>query len=224
VRVDDAERDYDACFGVNTTGAVTVANACRQHGIQYVTYSSDLVFDGSQDTPYTETDTPRPLNVYGASKAEAERRVLESMPTALVVRTSAFFGPWDAHNFVVQTLQSIRSGRRVAAAGDIVVSPTYVPDLVNATLDLLMDGESGLWHLANGGTATWFDFACEAAEACGERVDLIDRVSASDLGWPAARPSYSALASVRGEVMRPRDQALAAFAQQQEWRHYKATA
>jgi dTDP-4-dehydrorhamnose reductase len=125
---------------------------------------------------------------------------------------------------VVQTLQSIQRGERVAAAGDIVVSPTYIPDLVNATLDLLMDGETELWHLANGGTATWFDFACEAAEACGERIDLIDRVSASELGWPAARPSYSALASVRGDVMRPRDQALAAFAQQQEWRDLKATA
>jgi dTDP-4-dehydrorhamnose reductase len=224
VRVDDAESDCDACFGVNTVGAVAIAAACRQHGVQYVTYSSDLVFDGSRATPYTESDTPRPLNVYGASKAEAERRVLETMPGALVIRTSAFFGPWDAHNFVVQTLQSIRRGRRVAAVGDIVVSPTYVPDLVNATLDLLMDGETGLWHLANSGTATWFDFACEAAEACGERIDLIERVSASDVGWPAARPCYSALASVRGELMRPRAQALAAFAKNQEWRDRLVTA
>jgi dTDP-4-dehydrorhamnose reductase len=224
VRVDDAESDCDACFGVNTVGAVAIAGACQQHGLQYVTYSSDLVFDGSRATPYTESDTPRPLNVYGASKAEAERRVLETMPDALVIRTSAFFGPWDAHNFVVQTLQSIRRRRRAAAVGDIVVSPTYVPDLVNATLDLLMDGETGLWHLANSGTATWFDFACEAAEACGERIDLIDRVSASDVGWPAARPSYSALASLRGEVMRPRAQALAAFAKNREWRDHLVTA
>ena len=218
VRVDDAESDCDACFGVNTIGAVTVANACQQYGIPCVTYSSDLVFDGSQATPYTETGTPRPLNVYGASKAEAERRILEVMPGALVIRTSAFFGPWDAHNFVVQTLQAIRRGERVSAAGDIVVSPTYVPDLVNATLDLLMDGETGLWHLANGGETTWFDFACEAAVACGERTNLIHRVSAAELGRPAARPSYSALASVRGEVMRPRDRALAAFAEHPDWR------
>jgi dTDP-4-dehydrorhamnose reductase len=224
VRVDDAERDCDACFGVNTIGAVTVAGACQQHGIPYVTYSSDLVFDGSRATPYTEADTPRPLNVYGASKAEAERRVLETMPGALVIRTSAFFGPWDAHNFVVQTLQAIRRGQRVSAAGDIVVSPTYVPDLVDATLDLLMDGETGLWHLANGGATTWFDFACEAAEVCGERTELIQRVATSELGWPAARPSYSALASVRGEVMRPRDKALAAFAENQEWRDRLVTA
>ena len=223
VRVDAAENDCDACFGVNTIGAVTVAGACQQYGIPYVTYSSDLVFDGSQATPYTEADTPRPLNVYGASKAEAERRVLEIMPGALVIRTSAFFGPWDAHNFVVQTLQAIRRGERVGAVDDIVVSPTYVPDLVNATLDLLMDGETGLWHLANGGSATWFDFACEAAEACGERTTLIHRLSAAELGWPAARPAYSALASVRGDVMRARDRALAAFAEHQEWRNQLVT-
>ena len=218
VRVDDAENDCDACYRVNTVGAVTVAAACQQYGIPYVTYSSDLVFDGLRATPYTETDTPRPLNVYGVSKAEAERRVFGTMPGALVIRTSAFFGPWDAHNFVVQTLQAIRRNERVAAIDDIVVSPTYVPDLVDATLDLLIDGETGLWHLANGGVTTWFEFAREAAEACGERTNLIHRVSAAELGWPAVRPSYSALASVRGEVMRPRDQALAAFAEHQEWR------
>jgi dTDP-4-dehydrorhamnose reductase len=212
VRVDDAERESDACFGVNTIGAVSVAIACQQHGVPYVTYSSDLVFDGSRATPYTEADAPRPLNVYGASKAEAERRVLEVMPGALVIRTSAFFGPWDAHNFVVKTLQTIRRGERVKAVADVVVSPTYIPDLVHATLDLLIDGETRLWHLANRGTASWYEFACEAALACGERVDLIERVSAAELGWPAARPSYSALTSVRGGVMRPREEALAAFA------------
>jgi dTDP-4-dehydrorhamnose reductase len=224
VRVDDAERECDVCFDVNTIGAVTVAAACREQGIPYVTYSSDLVFDGMRDTPYTEADRPRPLNVYGASKAEAERRVLEVMPGALVIRTSAFFGPWDAHNFVVQTLSAIRRGQRVTAVDDIVVSPTYVPDLVNATLDLLVDGESGLWHLANGGSATWFEFACEAAEACGERTTLIERVSAAHVDWPAARPSYSALASVRGTVMRPRGEALSAFAAHAEWRASTAAA
>ena len=224
VRVDEAERDFDACFDVNTTGAVSMATACRDYGVPLVTYSSDLVFDGARDTPYTEHDTPRPLNIYGASKAEAERRVLEILPTALVIRTSAFFGPWDEHNFVAQALRSVRGGLRFRAVDDIVVSPTYVPDLVHATLDLLIDGESGIWHLANDGAATWFDFAREAAEMCGERVDLIDRVSAATVGWPATRPAYSALASVRGQVMRRREDALAAFAEHDESRVYEATA
>ena len=224
VRVDDAERESAACYGVNTTAAVSIAEACGRHHLPCATFSSDLVFDGLLGKPYTEDDQPRPLNVYGASKAEAERRIRVVNPDALVIRTSAFFGPWDEHNFVFHTLRALRDGRRFRAAGDIVVSPTYVPDLVNTTLDLLIDGETGLWHLANGGTTTWFEFAMQAAEACGERTDLIERVRATELGWPAPRPSFSALASVRGSVMRPMPDALAAFAEHREWRALEATA
>ncbi|MBY0497975.1 MAG: dTDP-4-dehydrorhamnose reductase [Cyanobacteria bacterium] len=212
VRVDDAEQDSEACYGINTVGAANVAAACRQRGVRLISYSSDLVFGGDRDQPYTEKDSPRPLNVYGASKAEGERRVLDLMPEALVVRTSAFFGPWDTSNFVVQTLDAIRQGRRWRAAADVVVSPTYVPDLANAALDLLFDGESGIWHLSNEGPISWFEFARSAAAACGEPGDLIEPASAAALGWPAPRPSYSALSSVRGRVMRSTADALSAFA------------
>ena len=82
VRVDDAEEDSDACYGVNSVGAGNVAAACRQRGVRLISYSSDLVFGGDRDHPYTEEDEPRPLNVYGASKAEGERRVLDAMPRA----------------------------------------------------------------------------------------------------------------------------------------------
>jgi dTDP-4-dehydrorhamnose reductase len=212
VRVDDAERDSETCFNVNTAGAVHVARACQDLGVGLVTYSSDLVFDGRRDRPYTEDDEPRPLSVYGASKAEAERRVLDVMPGALVVRTSAFFGPWDAHNFVVRTLETLYRGEVWRAAADVIVSPTYVPDLVDATLDLLLDRESGIWHLTNSGAMSWYVFAQTAALACGAPVDLIEPAKASELGWPAPRPAYSALASVRGQVMRSTADAVAAFA------------
>jgi len=213
VRVDDAERDSEACFGVNTIGAENVARVCRQLGLPLVSYSSDLVFDGNRDRPYTESDTPHPLSVYGASKAEAERRVLSIMPNALVVRTSAFFGPWDTSNFVMQALAAVRQGRRWRAASDIVVSPTYLPDLVNAVLDLLLDGESGIWHLSNDGAMSWFECARAAVAACGEDARLVEPIAAAALGWPAPRPAYSALASARGEVMRATPDALDAFAQ-----------
>ena len=212
VRVDDAEQDTAACFGVNTTAAVHIATVCAELDVPLLTYSSDLVFDGVTDRPYTEHDLPHPLNVYGASKAEAERRVLAVMPGALVVRTSAFFGPWDSNNFVARGLAAIRSGEPWRAACDVVVSPTYVPDLVNAALDLLQDREHGIWHLSNDGPLTWFAFAQSAAVACGDAVDLIEPASLSDLGWPAPRPAYSALASVRGNVMRSTAEAVAAFA------------
>jgi dTDP-4-dehydrorhamnose reductase len=212
VRVDDAERDSQACFEINAAGAAHVAAACLDQGLPLVTYSSDLVFDGVQGRPYTEFDAPRPLSVYGASKAEAERRVLEILPSALVVRTSAFFGPWDGANFVTRALQAIGRGESCPAAVDVVVSPTYVPDLAHATLDLLLDGESGLWHLTNEGAMSWYELARHAASACGLPVDRIESVPADELGWSAARPAYSALSSVRGRLMRSTHDAVSAFA------------
>ena len=212
VRVDDAERESQGCFDVNATGAGHIATACRDQGVRLVTYSTDLVFDGQQGRPYTELDAPRPLNVYGASKAEAERLVLAILPSALVVRTSAFFGPWDGSNFLIRSLRALGRGESCPAAADVIVSPTYVPDLAHATLDLLLDGERGLWHLANEGAMSWYEFARDAAVACGLPVHGIQAVAADDIGWRAPRPAYSALSSGRGRLLRSTHEAIAAFA------------
>jgi dTDP-4-dehydrorhamnose reductase len=211
VRVDDAERDAEACRRSNVAGAVNLAATCRRHGVPLVTFSSDLVFDGHQRRPYTESDETRPLNVYGTTKAEAERRVLELLPDALVIRTSAFFGPWDDYNFLAAVFRALDGGTQFQAAADSVVSPTYVPDLVHATLDLLIDGEHGLWHLANDGAVTWFEFARAAAERSDRQADLIAPVQTSQACGPAVRPLYSALSSCRGRLLRPLDEALGAF-------------
>ena len=212
VRVDEAQGDSEACFDVNTRAAVNIAAICAELHLPLASFSSDLVFDGLTSRPYTEEDSPNPLSVYGASKAQAEQGIRQVMPEALIVRTSAFFGPWDSHNFVAQALSAIKNGDRWRAAADIVVTPTYVPDLVNAALDLLQDRERGIWHLSNEGPVSWYELARCAAAACGARVDLIDRAYSIDLGWPAPRPAYSALGSTRGKAMRSTPDALAAFA------------
>ncbi|HET7698739.1 MAG TPA: family 1 glycosylhydrolase, partial [Vicinamibacterales bacterium] len=212
VRVDAAEHDGEGCRRANVTGAVNLAAACRRRRVPFVTFSSDLVFDGRAGRPYVEEDEPNPINVYGVSKMEAERRVLDLADDALVIRTSAFFGPWDDYNFLVCLLRALDAGEPFRAAGDTTVSPTYVPHLVHGTLDLLIDGARGIWHLANDGAVTWFDFACAAAEAAGRSVDLIERVAAAAVWSPAPRPAYSALASSRGAMMPPLAAALGAFA------------
>ena len=140
VRVDDAESEEPRCFRENADGAATVAAGCSRRETALVTFSSDLVFDGRKGCPYLEDNAVAPLSVYGRSKAEGERRVLETYPKALVVRTSAFFGPWDEHNFVAVTLAALERGEAVAVAADSVITPTYVPALVDTTLDLLIDG------------------------------------------------------------------------------------
>jgi dTDP-4-dehydrorhamnose reductase len=210
VRVDDAERDRDTCFGQNTKGAANLAKACAARGIKFVTFSSDLVFDGKKGMPYIESDPVLPQNVYGESKARAEREVLSAHPGALVVRTSAFFGPWDSYNFVTLTLQSlVESGRALATDAEIV-SPTYVPDLVNACLDLLIDGEAGIWHLANQGAKSWYEFARMAADMAGLDPNGVQ----SDLPkYPgrARRPAYSALTSERSLLLPTLENALARY-------------
>lgn len=211
VRVDDAEQDAEKCMRENATGAITLAQACARSGIKLVTFSSDLVFDGKKQTPYVETDETSPLNVYGQSKAEAEREVLSRLPDALVVRTSAFFGPWDKYNFVTMALRTIASGHCFRAANDGYISPTYVPDLVHATLDLLIDNEQGIWHLANTSALTWADFARSAAEATGLDSSLVEACSTQSLNLTARRPRYSVLTSERGSLLPSLDDALARY-------------
>ncbi|MBW4451895.1 MAG: sugar nucleotide-binding protein [Nostoc indistinguendum CM1-VF10] len=211
VRVDDAEREPHVCIQVNAEGPAILAAACAQHNVPLLTFSSDLVFDGAVSNPYVETDTVAPLNVYGCSKVLAEKLVLQAYPAALVIRTSAFFGPWDDYNFVTIALRQLSAGNNFIAAEDGIVSPTYVPDLVHASLDLLIDGESGLWHLANKSAIAWADFARLAAKQAGVSVSNLISVPTEQLGLTAPRPTYSVLGSSRGEFMPSLDNAISRY-------------
>ena len=209
VRVDDAEHDPQH-WRDNALGPIVLAETCARHGIPVLTFSSDLVFDGGQRHPYGEGDSAHPLNAYGRAKQHVEK-ALQQQPQALVVRTAAFFGPWDEHNFITQGLGALRRGEPWRAVDDQTVSPTYVPDLVHASLDLLIDGEQGLWHLANQGAVTWHALACRAAEAAGLPRHLVHRIDSSEARQRAPRPAYSALTSERGAVMPALDLALQRF-------------
>lgn len=211
VRVDEAEQEPSACRRGNTTGAVVLAAICRQRGIQLLTFSSDLVFDGETKRPYVESDPVNPLNVYGRTKAEAERRVLALAPSALVIRTSAFFGPWDRANFVTQVLDRLATGATVRASADAIVSPTYVPDLVDRSLDLLIDGAAGIHHVANRGALTWFELARIAATVAGLNPNAVEGCQRLVSRAAAVRPSYSALGSERGPMLPPLEESLARY-------------
>ena len=201
VRVDAAETDAARQWRENALGPVILAEACKRHGVQLMCFSSDLVFDGTKHQPYVETDQPQPLNAYGRAKFEAERGIMASSPKALVIRSAAFFGPWDSNNFITAGLLGLRKGQPWRAASDQNISPTYVPDLVHGALDLLIDGECGIWHLVNQGAASWFQLACMAAEAARLDTGLVQAVPGVKLGQRAVRPSFSVLGSRRGQLM-----------------------
>ncbi|MDB5221841.1 MAG: sugar nucleotide-binding protein [Chitinophagaceae bacterium] len=208
VRVDDAETEIEKCFNDNSRAVNLLAGACKKYGIQFMTFSSDLVFDGTKQHPYVEGDKINPLNIYGRSKAEAESVVLNINPNTLVIRTSAFFGPWDEYNFVSNVINTLSANNNFAAASDIFISPTYVPDLVNVSLDLLVDNEKGIWHLANNGEITWANLARKVSDKAGLDTDLVEGQPIHLLNWKALRPKYSVLKSEKGILLPTLDNAL----------------
>lgn len=214
VRVDDAEHDARQ-WRENAIGPAVLAAECELRSVRLLTFSSDLVFDGEkEEPPYLESDRPNPLNAYGRSKLAAERAVMDRCEQALVVRTAAFFGPWDRYNFLTMGLDAIRRGEPWRAARDQRVSPTYVPDLVHASLDLLVDGVSGVWHVTNRGAVSWAELAQWTAEAAGLDVGLVEAVEGACLGHTAPRPRNVPLASERGCVMPTLEHALESYLHQ----------
>lgn len=208
VKVQEAEFKSQACFLANTTGAVHLAQACHKAGIRYVTFSSDLVFNGHKNAPYVESDHVQPTSVYGHSKAQAEQAISRLSSNALIIRTSAFFGPWDKAHFIWHVLKSLQDNRSFQASTHIV-SPTFVPDLVQNSLDILIDGERGIWHLANQGSVSWYDLACLVAERAGYSKRLIRK--------DASLPLNHTLVSERGFIMPSLDHALERYFESEQF-------
>jgi hypothetical protein len=123
-------------------------------------------------------------------------RVDEILPEALIVRTAAFFGPWDRSNILTRALAALRAGRDWTVPGAII-SPTYVPDLANTALDLLIDGERGVWHLANGGAVSWLEFVHRGAALMG-----VDTTKLREEQEQAGR-LYRVLGNQRGTLLPP---------------------
>jgi dTDP-4-dehydrorhamnose reductase len=208
VDVDTAEKEVKDCLKANFKGPVILADLCAQKNIRFMTFSSDLVFDGKKPSPYTEHDPVAPLSSYGKSKVKAEKKIQELNPEALIIRTSSFFGPWDESNFVYSTLKSLTEQRTVKVAKDVKVCATYLPDLVHESLNMLMDEESGIFHLTNDGVTTWAELAYKIAEIAQLDNSLIDAVPVKEMGLTALRPNNSALVSEKGVQMPALDDAL----------------
>ncbi len=210
-RVDDAEANPQRCSRINTEAAHLLARECAERGIKLLTFSSDLVFDGTKNHPYVESDAPVPLNQYGCSKARAERSVVASFASALIVRTGPIFSAWDQRHFLSRALHALRNDQPFRALGDMIVSPTYLPDLVHASLDLLIDYESGIWHLANVGQTSWAELAQEAARLADVPTRTLEVCDLRDLNLPARRPAFAALTSERAVLLPTLQDALARF-------------
>ena len=212
VKVDEAESNRNLCFKENVQGAINLAKVCQDRGIKLINYSSDLVFDGTNPGAYLESHQVSPVCVYGESKAECERKVLSIYPGSLIIRTSSFFGPWDRHNFITKTLQALVSNKEVLVPNDMLISPTYVPDLANESLNLLVDEEKGILHLTNIGEVSWEQFASMAVQSAKDKLrinpKLIRGIRSEELNYPAKRPRMSVLRSEKIMLLPPLEDAL----------------
>ncbi len=151
-----------------------------------------------------------PLNIYGASKAKADALLLQ-MAMPLVIRTAAFFAPFDTHNFAHHLVAKLRRGKTFLASSQHEVSPTYVPHLANVVLNLTIDGAHGIWHISNGEMLSWHAFAHELSAVCRLNMRHIGSASPDELGWIASRPRRSGLRSIDGQIAPKLGPALDAF-------------
>jgi dTDP-4-dehydrorhamnose reductase len=217
--VDACETQRDESFRANALAPGWLAESCYRAGVKLVHVSTDYVFDGESQEPYSERSPTGPRTAYGEGKLEGERAVLAAAPDALVVRTSWVFGP--GKNFVQAILRQARLRRSGEVSGplrvvdDQVGSPTYADDLAVGILALLDRGARGVYHLANTQRSTWWDFAREILDQSGYEGLVVDRIKTADLDLPAHRPANSVLdcsrAAALGISMRPWRQALRAY-------------
>ncbi|MDB4991727.1 MAG: hypothetical protein JWN04_6905 [Myxococcaceae bacterium] len=199
-RYELAEATPELCLQANASGPMVLAEECQERGLRFLTFSSNHVFDGRHQRPYVESDPVAPFSIYGKTQAQAERSILELDASALIVRTSCLFGAEGApKSQLAGAVFELLRGRPVQLPFQATISPTYVHDLVTASLDLLVDGASHLFHLANEGALSAHEFLRVIARAAGlsEALVLEHDTPESTL----AHPSYGVLGSERGRHM-----------------------
>jgi dTDP-4-dehydrorhamnose reductase len=189
--VDDAEQAWRRAFLVNGTGVRNLALAANGIGAVLVHYSTDYVFDGTLQRPYTIADHPHPVNRYGESKLLGEHAVRDLAGKYFLVRVSWVFGKGNA-NFAQKVLEWSRNNRTLRIVDDQVSAPTYTADLAKASLDLVRTGRYGLYHITNSGCCSRYEWAAHILDTVGWDGDLLHARSA-DFPAPARRPAYSVL-------------------------------
>ena len=200
--VDYCESHREEAFLINAEAPCLLAQIANGKSARLIHFSTDYVFDGKQQVPYTEEDKPVPLSVYGESKLEGERSVIQVSPRNLVVRLSWVFGP-DKPSFIDQIIRRARENDVVTAVADKFSKPTYTSD-VSSWLRLAIDkSANGILHLANNGGCSWQEWAQYAIDVCRSlgiplKAERIGTVSLADMkNFVARRPVHTVLSTAK---------------------------
>jgi dTDP-4-dehydrorhamnose reductase len=219
--VDKAETDPGPAFAANGLGVRLLAQACAAAGVKLVHVSTDYVFglDAARTEPFTEADAPGPVSAYGLSKLVGEYAVRAAHPGHLVVRTCGLYGVWGSGgkggNFVETMLRVAGQGKPLRVVNDQRCTPSYTADVAEAIAGLVRAGASGLYHVTNSGSCTWYELAAEIFRRSGVTADL-SPITSAQFAAPARRPPYSVLSNAKLAAAgvpepRPWPEALAAY-------------
>jgi dTDP-4-dehydrorhamnose reductase len=224
--VDRAETEPHEAFTVNTWGVRELASLCQKRDCLLVHFSTDYVFglDAARRQPWTESDAPGPVSVYGLSKLTGEYLVRSLCLRHLVIRTCGLYGVWGSggkgSNFVETMLRLASQGKPLRVVDDQICTPSYTVDVAEATVALLAAGASGLVHVTNAGACSWHELARTIFELAGVKADLTP-IPSHEYAVAARRPAYSVLDHVALRawgvaVPRPWREALAAYLRERE--------
>lgn len=191
--VDKAEDDAETCFRINRDAVKNLAEAAREYKLDIIHVSTDYVFDGKSYLPYTEVMPVNPSSVYGKSKLEGERILMEICPEAVIVRTSWLYSSFG-NNFVKTMLRLGQERDMLNVIFDQVGTPTYAADLAVALLSILAAGKpaAGIYHYSNEGVCSWYDFTRSIHRLAGISCDLVP-IESKEYPVRTPRPHFSVL-------------------------------
>ena len=202
--VDKSETEKELAYTVNATAVQALALNSKKLSIPFITYSTDYVFDGEATAPYLPTTNVDPVNYYGSTKAAGEAMAIEANEQTIVIRTSWVFST-HGNNFVKTMLRLMKEKESLNIVSDQKGRPTYARDLAKATMQMvqLLDaGQSikGIFHYANQGETTWFDFAAKIKSIAGLSC-ILNPIDSAAFPTPAKRPKYSVLSTQKIESL-----------------------
>lgn len=195
--VDKAEKEEDLCYALNTLAPKNLASIAKEIGAVFVTYSTDFVFDGKKETPYTEEDAPNPLSVYAKSKFEGEKLTQATYEKTFVIRTSWLFGIAN-NNFIKQIISWSKERDILNIVDDQISSPTFSRDLAEYSWELIKTNKFGLYQLSNDGECSKYDQAEYVLKNIGWSGKL-EKAKTVDFNLPAKRSKYSKISSEKAE-------------------------
>lgn len=199
--VDKAEEEVEKATLINNDSAKAVAIGVKSYGGCLVQISTDFVFSGKQGSPYHESDTTSPLGIYGESKLQGEKAVLEVMPEAIILRTAWVYGV-HGHNFVKAMLRLASERYILTVVDDQVGTPAWTSDIADTLLKLIRSDAKGIYHFTNEGVASWYDFAVAIVDEAKKlgyptKVQQIKAIPSAEYPTAAVRPAYSVLSKIK---------------------------